>query len=176
MIDLVPFAEDHFDLLIEWTPDAEFLMQWAGPRAVFPLDHAQLREWLVPAESVPPDAYFYSARGGDGRIIGHGELLRVDHTHKSAWVARILVGPPELRGQGYGEAIVRELVRIGFEELGLQRLELAVFDFNHAAIRCYERIGFKMEGKPGMVRVVGDEEWIVRVMGLLRDEVRPVTT
>lgn len=147
-----------------------------GPRATFPLDRAQIEVWLAQATGEPPAFYFYSARRTeDGRIIGHGELLRVNREHKSAWVGRILVGPPELRGMGYGEAIVRELVRIGFDELGLQRLELAVFDFNHAAIRCYERAGFRMEGDLGERRKVGEAEWQVCVMGLLRDEVQPAS-
>jgi len=45
-----------------------------------------------------------------------------------------------------GSLIINELIRIGFSELKLHRLDLGVYDFNKQAIKCYEKCGFKIEG------------------------------
>jgi len=171
LIELIPFDDSYFDLLIEWSPTSEFLLQWAGPGFTYPLTHDQLSLLLQSASNKPARAYVYSVRSRtDGRIIGHGELGRIDRHNLSAEVMRILVGPPDLRGKGYGGATVRELVRIGFMELGLHRLDLKVFDFNGSAIRCYERAGFRHEGTLREARKQGDEYWNTHIMGLLRHE------
>ncbi len=171
MIELIPFDKSHFDLLIEWSPTSEFLLQWAGPGLTYPLTEDQLRLLLQSACGNSPSAYPYSARSrSDGRIIGHGELGFVDWRNLSAELMRILVGPADLRGKGYGEALVRELVRIGFRELGLHRLDLKVFDFNRSAIRCYERVGFRHEGTLREARKQGNEYWNTYIMGLLSHE------
>ncbi len=83
---------------------------------------------------------------------------------------RVLVGPASARGTGLGECIVRELVRVGFHELGLHRLSPNVFDFNESAIKCYRRVGFQLEGTLSQSRRSGDEYWNNCIMGLLRSE------
>jgi RimJ/RimL family protein N-acetyltransferase len=61
-------------------------------------------------------------------------------------LSRILVGPSELRSRGIGLEMVRRVLRIGFEEYRLHRIELAVYCQNAGAIRCYEKAGFQEEG------------------------------
>lgn len=169
-IELVPFEESHFDLLIEWSPTAEFLLQWAGPGLGFPLDREQLGRLLATGQGTSPEAHLFTARRAhDGAVVGHGELGGLDRRNLSARLMRILV-TPSARGQGFGTVIVRELTRVGFEELGLHRLTLNVFDFNHAAIRCYERAGFRLEGTLREAGRHQDGYWNVCTLGLLRSE------
>ena len=68
------------------------------------------------------------------------------------------------------------MVEYGFSRLNLHRIDLGVFAAHQAAVRCYERLGFKVEGRmredlfrSGEYR---DRLW----MGLLRCEYRPVST
>lgn len=171
MIDLIPFEESHFDLLIEWSPTSEFLLQWAGPGLTYPLDVGQLKRLLDSAHTSPPSLYLFAARQkSDGTLIGHGELGCVDRRNRSAKLMRILVGPPEARGRGLGERIVRDLVRVGFEELGFHRLDLNVYDFNQSAIHCYQRVGFQLEGTLRESCRSNDEYWNTCIMALLRSE------
>lgn len=170
MIELVPFGAEHFDALIGWSPDAEFLLQWAGARLRHPLTREQLAELVADAERPGPVARLYAAlRRTDSALVGHGELGWIDRDNRDAKLMRIVLAP-EARGQGLGEALVRGLVRVGFEELDLHRLDLHVFPFNQSAIRCYERVGFRHEGTLREARRNGDEYWDVCVMGLLRQE------
>jgi RimJ/RimL family protein N-acetyltransferase len=171
MIELIPFEESHFDLLIEWSPTSEFLLQWAGPGLSFPLDVGQLKSLLDSAHISLPGSYLFTARQlSDGALIGHGELGCVDRRNRSAKLMRVLVGPSEARGRGLGERIVRHLVRVGFEELGLHRLDLNVYDFNQAAIHCYQRVGFQLEGTLRESCRNNDGYWNTCIMALLRSE------
>jgi RimJ/RimL family protein N-acetyltransferase len=49
-------------------------------------------------------------------------------------------------------------------------VSLNVFDFNSAAIRRYEKVGFKQEGMLREARRHGDEYWNACVMSLLEHE------
>jgi RimJ/RimL family protein N-acetyltransferase len=42
--------------------------------------------------------------------------------------------------------MMNEMLRIGFEGLGMHRLSLGAYDFNTAALKTYEALGFKREG------------------------------
>lgn len=168
---LVPFGRKHFDYLIEWTPSAEFLLQWAGSQLEYPLTRVQL-EWLYEAGSrKPPSCYLFSACDArDGSVIGHGEIGQLDRRNRSAHLMRILLGPAELRGQGLGGEIVRELARFAFDSLDVHRLSLAVFERNTAAIRCYEKVGFRLEGTLRDARRHGSDFWDLCLMSMLRPE------
>lgn len=48
-------------------------------------------------------------------------------------------------GKGIGTKVLKEAIRIGFEDMKFQKITLGVFDFNHSAIKCYENAGFTKE-------------------------------
>jgi len=72
-----------------------------------------------------------------------------------------------MRGRGIGLALVRWLVGLAFDELGLHRLELVVFSFNDSARRCYERAGFIEEGHVHHARRASNGYWDLIYMALL---------
>ena len=49
--------------------------------------------------------------------------------------------------QGIGTALMRELINLSDNILGLRRLELFVLGDNQKAIDLYKKFGFKVEGK-----------------------------
>ncbi|KAL7892967.1 acyl-CoA N-acyltransferase [Trichoderma sp. SZMC 28014] len=53
----------------------------------------------------------------------------------------------EYRGQGYGEEATKWAMDWAFNYAGVHRIELWSFGFNEAAIRLWEKIGFKLEGR-----------------------------
>jgi RimJ/RimL family protein N-acetyltransferase len=167
MIELRPFTIADFDKLIDWSPSPEFLLQWTGSGFSFPLTRDQLAQHLESASGPESTSLLYTAwRVQDDEPVGHGEILKIDRENLSGWIARVLVGPPGLRGEGLGGSIVRGLVKIGFGELELNRLDLNVFEFNRSAIRCYERVGFQHERTLPDARKQGEAGWNVRVMTL----------
>ncbi|MBC2578762.1 GNAT family N-acetyltransferase [Clostridium sp. DJ247] len=51
----------------------------------------------------------------------------------------------ELRGKGIGTKVLKEALRIGFEDFRFEKITLGVYDFNDSAIKCYENAGFTKE-------------------------------
>lgn len=173
-IDLQPFERKDFSQLMEWVQSPEFLLQWAGPIFAYPLDEGQLQRYLEKAREDPPERRIFKAiEPGTSRVIGHGELDDLDWRNRSARMARVLIGEPSSRGKGLGVQMVKKILEVGFRQLKLHRIDLVVFDFNRAAIACYERAGFIKEGRLRDARRMGQEYWSLFQMSILEQEWRP---
>lgn len=169
MIELEPFESSDIDRLISWIPTAEFLMQWAGPVFHFPLEKSELEAHMAGARSGTRRIYRCVDRASRS-TIGHAELGDIDYRNSTARISRVLIGPPEARGKGMGSSIMHAVLGVAFGELGLHRIELGVYDFNQGAIRCYEKVGFQLEGIRRHAARVGETCWNSCVMGILRHE------
>jgi RimJ/RimL family protein N-acetyltransferase len=170
MVELEAFERADFDRLIGWIGSAEELMQWAGPIFRWPLDRQQLERYLAAAEAPEPTRRIFRAVDA-GEAVGHVELNAIERWHRSATLSRVLV-QPGLRGRGIGAAMVREVLAVAFDELGLHRVDLFVFDFNTAAIACYEGLGFRHEGRLRDYRRLGDRYLTSVLMSMLEEEWR----
>jgi RimJ/RimL family protein N-acetyltransferase len=171
MIELQPFGRPDFARLIGWSVSAEFLLQWAGPAFTHPLDEAQLEKYCRQAEGPEPACRIFKAvEQPGGAVVGHVELAGIDRRHRFGRLSRALVGDPACRGRGVGLQIVERLLDVAFGELALHRVELYVFDFNEAAIRCYRKAGFVTEGRLREARRIGTDYWSLDVMSILEPE------
>ena len=75
MVVLEPFTEADFDRLIGWIPSSDFLLQWAGPDFVYPLNRERLSEHLTDAQGDLPSKLIYKVVDSEnGTAIGHIEL------------------------------------------------------------------------------------------------------
>lgn len=83
----------------------------------------------------------------------------------------IAIGPQSV-GQGYGLDATRVLLRYGFDELGLHKIELQVWAFNTRAIRAYEKAGFVTEGIRRAVAFHAGAFHDEVLMGILEEEFR----
>ena len=77
--------------------------------------------------------------------IGNVKLGPIHWVHRNA-VFGLLIGDKRFWGRGYGIEVTRLAVEYGFYKLNLHRIGLGVFAEHKAAVRCYERVGFKIEG------------------------------
>jgi RimJ/RimL family protein N-acetyltransferase len=139
MILLERFNQKDIGELLGWLKDtdAEFLMQFAGPRYKFPLDEGQLMGTLADKNGMA----FRVTESGTGTALGHCQLLRIDPVNGTATIGRVLIRP-EQRGHGHGHATVEQLLGFAKNALGLKRVDLRVFDFNRSACHCCEKLGF----------------------------------
>jgi RimJ/RimL family protein N-acetyltransferase len=94
----------------------------------------------------------------------------IDEKNKSATLCRVLIGHPSLRGKGMGTQMVKSLLNLGFDRLELHRIDLVVFDFNRAAINCYKKAGFTIEGHLRDARRLEEQYWSLYQMSLLAPE------
>jgi RimJ/RimL family protein N-acetyltransferase len=82
----------------------------------------------------------------DGRHIGNTGLHRASPENRSGDLG-IMIGEKDCWGRGFGTDAMRTLIRLGFEEMNLNRIALDVYDFNERAIASYLKVGFIEEGR-----------------------------
>ncbi len=82
----------------------------------------------------------------EGELIGTIGWGDLDWKNRSACLG-IVIAEKEYWGGGYGTDAVTALVGFAFNEMNLHRIYLSVFEFNDRAIRCYEKCGFRHEGR-----------------------------
>ncbi len=166
MIRLEEFTNNDFNRFINWIGDVKFMYQFAGPVFKFPITTEQLTDYI----SDKNRKAFKVVEIETEKVIGHGEIGRIDLTNRNARLCRILIADKDDRNKGLGALIINELLKIGFTTLNLHRLDLGVFDFNKSAIRCYEKCGFKIEGLLRESFVIDDEFLSVYNMSILKNE------
>jgi RimJ/RimL family protein N-acetyltransferase len=159
-----PFEMADAPALTRWAASADELLQWAGPHFSFPLDETQLRAY---AEGASDTRRLISGVHEGGEVVAHAELNLLPR-HRLGQIRRVGVAP-QARGQGIGRALMTRVVQLGFDELGLHRIELVVFSFNKPARRCYEAIGFREEGWAREARVATSGYWDLIYMALFED-------
>lgn len=163
-VRLEEFTEHDIDNLISWIHDEKELIQFAGPKAAYPLSKDQLYHDL----NDPNRHIFKIIHHPTNSIIGHGEVYHSD-AH-AARLCRILIGDPTFRGRGYGTSLTKLLTDWSFEHLKVNLVELNVYDFNISAIKSYEKVGFKKTTVNEVMTSVGDENWSSFRMEISRDE------
>ncbi|OEH93998.1 GNAT family N-acetyltransferase [Bacillus solimangrovi] len=171
MYKLKPFERDDFPTIIEWSGDERFLLQWSGPSLKYPLDENQLEKLLDGAnkEGNSESLMYKVIDSHCNEMVGIIALSRLNYKHRTGRIGKVLTSPT-MRGKGLGKWMMKEMCRIGFEELSLHRISLGVFDFNEGAIRCYEKVGFQKDGLLREVVQVDGEYWNMFEMSMLEDE------
>lgn len=142
MIRLEKFEKSDYDRLIRWITNEETTFLFSGGIFTYPITYEQLDDYLCVKNRI----VYRVVDTETNTIIGHAEFNAINQKNKNSRICRVLIGDKENRGKGYGTLVMKELVRIGFEELNLHRIDLGVHDFNKGAIKCYQKCGFEIEG------------------------------
>lgn len=160
MISLVPFTEKDFETLIGWIDSEDLLLTIAGSYFSFPLTSAQLHQYLADAKSHAMSVVDM----GTGTVIGHAELInRGDGLFN---IDKLIIGDQNQRGKGTGQAVMQQLCTYAFEKLHAVAVELNVFSWNAAAIRCYEKVGFTINAGKTTSFPIRDTVWTALNMRL----------
>ena len=168
-IELQEFQETDCNRLINWIPDSRFLMQFAGPKYTFPLDHSQIFKAMEKAQGEEPSYYIFKAvLLPEKRVIGHIELMNIDRQKRTTHMGSVLIGDSEYRGKGLGIEMVENAAEFAFNIIGVKEVTLTVYDFNKPAISCYKRSGFEEYRFKSKGRRFEDEYWDMIIMRLSR--------
>jgi RimJ/RimL family protein N-acetyltransferase len=178
MIRLEYFTQQDFQQLIDWVDNEELLLNWAGTQFKIPLTVEKLEWYIRDANDFEnSDTLVYKAVDTEtGQSVGHISLSVINRPNRSARLTRVLVGNSAERGKGIGEQMTKEMLKIGFEDLGLHRMSLGVYSFNESAIRCYEKCGFKVDGVLRDIKKHQDTYWSLMEMSILEDEWRELNS
>ncbi len=141
---LTAMTEADATILACWYSDGEFLRLLDSEPAV-PRSEAQMVEYIR-AHQNRADCFYFAVRPlDDERLIGFIELDGVLWSQRSTSFS-IGIGDPAERNRGYGAEALELMLGFAFDELNLHRVALTVFAYNTAAIRAYEKVGFRYEG------------------------------
>lgn len=148
MIELKPLQREDYSKVVEWNKDktSDFLHQWAGDAYKYPLTEEQIEKFISDSTADISKAitvYKIVMKDTD-EVVGTIELRRYDKEENTARVCRFLI-IEGVRGSGIGKEALIKLVTRAFKQLNYRKVCLGVFDFNKAAIACYEAAGFKKD-------------------------------
>ena len=141
MIYLTPFQKVHIATLISWVTNEDELVLFAGQNALhFPLTEEQITAYLADSDR----QVFAALDNYTDQLLGMGEIFH--SAPDKVRLCRILVDKAQ-RGRGIGQQLTLALTQTALADPHIQRVELNVYDFNVAAIRCYQICGFRMDEK-----------------------------
>ena len=142
-IQLRPLEEEDLERTRAWVNDPEVARL---VNRVTPVTGPQHRDWYQRVVTDAREVIFAVQVVADGTHIGNCGLKQIDPRVRKGelW---IYLGDRAYWGQGYGTEACRALCRFGFERLNLHRIHLYVAEYNRPAVRLYERLGFRTEGK-----------------------------
>lgn len=171
-IKLERFKYEEIPQLISWIPNKEFLLQWAGQSYTFELLEKQLENDIdTMLKEIPLNLMFSAKLNESNETVGHIQLLGIDRVNMSARIGRVLI-EEKYRNKGIGHQVINAILNIAFNELKLHRVDLGVFDFNEAAIACYKKSGFIIEGNFRECRKINEQYWSLINMSILESEYR----
>lgn len=137
---LVPATRELISPMLLWFPSEPELRQWAGPGFRFPYTPEQFYHDLK-LDALASYCLFDEA----GEFIAFGQFYnRLQRCH----LGRLVIAPDH-RGKGLARYFVEMLERFGRQELELSASSLFVLQSNKPALRCYQKLGFKISEYPG---------------------------
>ena len=110
-------------------------------------DRSYTREYLTYVQKQYEDGEFYDwaiTKSDDKKMIGTCGFTRFDFNSNFAEVGYVL--NPEYWGQGYATEALKAVIKFGFENLALRRIEARHIEGNIASRRVMERVGMTYEG------------------------------
>lgn len=103
------------------------------------------------------------------RPIGHANIRDFSNSHGTAEIG-ITLGDRSERGKGYGTEVVRLLLAYAFKHLNVWNVWLDTAAYNVAAIRAYEKAGFREIGRRRGARVVAGRRHDIVLMDCTLDD------
>ncbi len=154
---------------VEWLNDPDVIEGLIFPQ---PLSFEEAMRWFENFAKLPASEHPLAIEILDGenwRMIGDCDFHKISQINRSAEVG-IFIGDKSLWNKGYGTETMKLLLKHGFENLNLNRIELVVYDDNPGAIRAYEKTGFILEGRRRQAKYKHGKYGDELVMSVLRSE------
>jgi RimJ/RimL family protein N-acetyltransferase len=135
------------------------------------MSRAKAEEFYERARSDDQRVWFMIALKEDDRVIGEAGLLRMFPAWRTTDLS-IIIGETDAQGKGYGTEAINLLLDYAFGHLNFHRVAVGVVGFNEAALRLYEKAGFRREGIQRDGYYHGHRYYDFVMMSILEDEYR----
>ena len=141
IVHLIPLSVEDVPNIMTWVNDPDVMGYFANRQV--PISEEEELAYVLSLLSSKVDRV-WSVFNDEGEYVGQCSLNQI------YWPARtgrvFLAVKKSMHNQGYGTAILQELIHKGFVETNLHKLWLIVRDDNREAQAKYIRAGFKFEG------------------------------
>ncbi|MBF6599986.1 MAG: GNAT family N-acetyltransferase [Dehalococcoidia bacterium] len=137
----------------------------------YPISLAAEESWMRAGIEAPVDYAHvaFAIETKDGTHIGNINFHLTSPEDRSARLG-IAIGDKAQWSKGYGTDAMLTLLRFGFDEMNLHRIDLTVDADNDRARACYRACGLVEEARLRQERYARGEYRDQLVMGILRDE------
>ncbi len=164
-------AED-FGAVARWYRDPELARLTRYQTRPMTIDETErfFRTRLLSADAL---AYAICERPNE-RLVGFTTFSSLDADNGSV-LFHITIGERDAWGRGLGSEATALMLEHAFDHLALHRVALSVFSFNTRAIRSYEKVGFRIEGRLREAILRDGTYWDEIQMAILQDEWRART-
>ncbi len=160
---LEPTQDNH--LYSTWMNDEEIRRYFS----IYPTSDFRGRERIEQLYRDGKHIIFGVALKSDNRLIGMVGLKDINNVNQTAEFY-VIIGDRAAWGMGYGTEATKLMVRYGFMELNLNRIQTQDMEENIGGWRADEKAGFKYEGTLREVILRFGKYHNVRVYSLLRSE------
>ncbi|WP_320020026.1 GNAT family protein [Labilibaculum manganireducens] len=169
MITLKPLTPENLLSFYKWIRDEEAIIYSLSVFQAIKTDQ-QIEDWY--AQAINDSRNSNHGIFVDGVFVGYAGISGISNINKSGEYF-IFIGDKSYWGKGIGTQVTQKIVKMGFEELGLNRIMLTVSVPNIAGVKAYERVGFILEGRyrEAAFRNGGYHDKLV--MSVLKSEWRP---
>ena len=165
-VQLRPITDGDTERIVQWRNQPSVRRNFLDQRLFTAESH---RAWLEKRVWTGQVAQFIVLRRDTGEAIGSVYLRDIDRQNSRCEYG-IFLGEASARGHGFGSEACRLACRHAFQTLGLRRVFLRVLADNTAAVRSYEKAGFRFEGRLRRHVCLDGTFHDLILMGLLREE------
>lgn len=128
---------------VRWFADPE-IAQFLGEQVRNGTTLAKQRDWFKKNQAKKDRRMFVIEV--DKKPVGHVSLVEINQVDSNAGIF-IAIGDKNYWGKGVATDALKFITDYGFKKLKLHKIWLHVYSPNARAIRCYEKFGFKVEGR-----------------------------
>jgi RimJ/RimL family protein N-acetyltransferase len=149
---LRPYREADIDVLhdIQSRPEVVRYLYWE-PRTREQVERV-MRESSAQIEGEGNALELAIQPRGSETMVGDVVLMYRSEAHRQGEIGFVL--HPDHQGHGYATEAAREMLRLGFEQLGLHRIVGRLEDRNSASAAVLERLGMRLEAH------LHENEWV----------------
>ncbi|MDR3313474.1 MAG: GNAT family N-acetyltransferase [Oscillospiraceae bacterium] len=141
---LSPVNPEDLALYTKWINDpgvAKYIGQYSHQFSL-----PKERETLERMATSDDDHAFAIVLNDGDRLLGNVGINQINRNYRHG-VLGVFIGEAEDRSQGFGAEAIRLVLGYAFGTLNLHSVELFVHGDNARAIRCYEKVGFRVAGR-----------------------------
>jgi RimJ/RimL family protein N-acetyltransferase len=166
-LGLALMRPDDVPILARWNQDLEFTARIGTPGEAHTVEMRQ-EAYKQNARPKPDGVEFAVIELSSGQLVGFGGLFDISRAMTATMF--IGIGEADLRGKGFGTEASRLICEYGFFFRNLHSIKVEVHEYNEAARRVYERLGFKLAGRLRGANLLNNRRYDEIIMDLLRGE------